>query len=112
MPRQWLTSIICTYGGTVASTVRNGQGPLGLVPPEMHHPDSITHPNVEADYLSRTMIDRHDWQLNPVVFQCFNTLWGPLEVDLFASRVTRQLDRFFSWKPDPLAEAVDAFRQS
>ena len=68
--------------------------------------------NVEADFLSRSVVDRHDWQLNPAVFQKLNTLWGPLEVDLFASRITRQLDRFFSWRPDPLAEAVDAFRQS
>ena len=41
-----------------------------------------------------------------------NSLWGPLQVDLFASRITKQLPRFFSWKPDPLAEAVDAFKQT
>ena len=36
---------------------------------------------------------------------------GPLEVDLFASRLTKQLPRFFSWRPDPEAEATDAFMQ-
>lgn len=36
-------------------------------------------------------------------------MWSSLLVDLFASRVSRQTERFFSWKPDPLAEAVDAF---
>ena len=37
---------------------------------------------------------------------------GPLDVDLFASRLTHQLPKFFSWKPDPEAEAMDAFTQS
>ena len=68
--------------------------------------------NVEADFMSRTVVDRHDWQLSKTVFHQLNALWGPLEVDLFASRVTKQLARFFSWKPDPLAEATDAFKQS
>ena len=30
-----------------------------------------------------------------------NQLWGPLEVDLFASRLTTQLPRFYSLRPDP-----------
>ena len=30
---------------------------------------------------------------------------------LFASRLTHQLPHFFSWRPDPLAEATDAFQQ-
>jgi len=67
--------------------------------------------NVWADYLSRTVTDRHDWQLNPDIFHKVNSMWGPLEVDLFATRITWQLDRFFSWKPDPLSEAIDAFSQ-
>ena len=29
---------------------------------------------------------------------------------VFASRLTFQIPRFFSWRPDPLAEAVDAFQ--
>lgn len=33
---------------------------------------------------------------------------GPLEVDLFASHLSRQLPRFYSWRPDPEAEATDA----
>ena len=32
-------------------------------------------------------------------------------VNLFASRLTTQLQRFFSWRPDPEAEALDAFSQ-
>ena len=36
----------------------------------------------------------------------------PMEVNLFASRLTRQLPRFYSWRPDPEAEATDAFMQN
>ncbi|CAB4020243.1 Transposon Ty3-G Gag-Pol poly, partial [Paramuricea clavata] len=35
--------------------------------------------------------------------------WGPLEIDLFASRLTYQLPQFVSWRPDPLAVHSDAF---
>ena len=68
--------------------------------------------NVGADLLSRSIVDLHEWMLDPMIFQVINSLWGPLQVDLFASRITKQLPRFFSWKPDPLAEAVDAFKQT
>ena len=67
--------------------------------------------NVVADAESRSMMDRADWKLHPRLFQGINQKWGPLEVDLFASRLSTQLPRYFSWKPDPLAEATDAFTQ-
>ena len=67
--------------------------------------------NQVADAESRTTTDRLDWKLALGVFQRINAIWGPLEVDLFASRLSSQLDRFFSWRPDPLAEATDAFLQ-
>ena len=37
---------------------------------------------------------------------------GSCQVDLFASRLTRQLPRYFSWRIDPEAEAVDACKQN
>jgi hypothetical protein len=67
--------------------------------------------NCMADQESRTMTDRSDWKLNTWVFQKIQRKWGPLEVDLFASRVTSQLDRFFSWRLDPEAEGMNAFAQ-
>ena len=67
--------------------------------------------NVMADYLSRHLRDRTDWILDPSVFSCLNNQFGPLQVDLFATRFSRQLLRFFSWRPDPEAEATDAFTQ-
>ena len=67
--------------------------------------------NVIADAESRTMIDRSDWQLNPVIFDKIVDLFGPVEVDLFASRLTAQCPAYFSWRPDPYAVATDAFLQ-
>ena len=63
--------------------------------------------NLAADTESR---DRTDWKLSPAVFNKINQIFGPLEVDLFASRLTYQLPRYFSWRPDPSAEATDAFQ--
>ena len=65
--------------------------------------------NVNADRESRYHLDSSDWKLCPAVFQALQNRWGPLDIDLFASRLTNQLPRFVSWKPDPLSEAVDAF---
>jgi len=67
--------------------------------------------NTIADTESRTLRDRSDWMLCPQTFQTIKETFGPLNVDLFASRLTHQMPRFFSWRPDPLAEAVDAFQQ-
>ena len=51
-----------------------------------------------------------DWNLNPAWFRKIDQLWGPVEVDLFATRITRQCPVFYSWRPDPYA-ATDAFLQ-
>ena len=64
--------------------------------------------NWQANEESRTVKDRCNWMLNWSVFQQINTLMGPLEMDLFASWLTKQLPRFYSWGPDPEAEATDA----
>ena len=68
--------------------------------------------NIIADEESRSVRDRCDWMIHPRVFAHLQQAMGPLEVDMFASRLTHQLPRFFSWRPDPLAEATDAFAQS
>jgi len=68
--------------------------------------------NTVADAESRTMTDRSDWKLNPSIFLKINQLFGPMEVDLFATRLTAQCQCYFSWQPDPSAEATDAFLQS
>jgi len=47
--------------------------------------------NVEADAESRSIQDRTDWKLPPELFLQINQKWGPLQVDLFASRLSTQL---------------------
>ena len=68
--------------------------------------------NVAADEESRVDRDMSDWKLSPAVFSQLNNTWGPFEVDLFATLLTNQLPRFVSWRPDPEAEATDAFTQN
>lgn len=41
--------------------------------------------NIRADRQSRVFLDHHDWKLDPLLFTELNRVWGPLEVDLFAS---------------------------
>ena len=67
--------------------------------------------NIVADTESRTVRGRTDWKLSPEIFSQINQIFMPLEVDLFASKLTQQLPHYFSWRSDPLAEATDAFRQ-
>ena len=67
--------------------------------------------NTIADEKSRTIVDRFNWKLNPNLYQRIDHLFGPIEVDLFASRLTAQCPVYFSWRPDPYATATDAFLQ-
>ena len=69
--------------------------------------------NVEADRLSRTQYKTEtEWQLDPHVFRVLNTTVGPFDIDLFASRLNHQCDKYVSWLPDPIAFAIDAFQIS
>ena len=67
--------------------------------------------NDVADRELRSMKDRSDWKLNRSIFLEINEIYGPLEVDLFVSRLTNQCHHYFSWRPDPFAVATDAFLQ-
>ena len=65
--------------------------------------------NVQADFLSRNFSDCTEWQLKRQIFdrlckQCFLP-----DIDLFASRLNRQLDKFVSWFPEVGAYRNDAF---
>lgn len=73
-----------------------------------HVPGALNH---IADMELRSMKDRSDWMLDQRTFANINKRYGPLEVDLFASRLTNQCPHYFSWRPDPSAEATDAFLQ-
>ncbi|XP_063289994.1 zinc finger protein 724-like [Pelobates fuscus] len=79
----------------------------------------IAHLRAGASYADQVSLDTEtkdelhssDWKLDTEAFSSLSSLWGPFSIDLFASRLNTQLSRFFSWRPDPMAEAVDAFLQ-
>lgn len=65
--------------------------------------------NVRADLASRRRNDRHEWKLDGVIFQELCAVFGTPSIDLFASRLNKQVDLFCSWTPDPEAAFCDAF---
>ena len=65
--------------------------------------------NLEADHESRNFNDRTEWQLNPKIFSIITTKLGNPTIDMFASRLNKQLNRYVSWRPDPGATFVVAF---
>ena len=67
--------------------------------------------NTKADLESRAQKDRSDWKLDHQTFLRINAIYRSLGVDLFASRLTNQCPRYFTWRPDQYAEATDAFLQ-
>lgn len=69
-----------------------------------------TADNVWADGLSRTT-DRADWTLEKRFFTASDNMYGPHEVDRFATLNNAQLPRYNSAALDPGTEAVDALEQ-
>ena len=67
--------------------------------------------NGKADAASRWRGNRSEWKLNAAVFEQLDQLWGPHDVDLFASRTNTQLRTFMSRDPSPDAAEYDALRQ-
>ena len=65
--------------------------------------------NVVADFYSRCPNDNTEWQLNPTVFERLCEVVHPPGIDLFASAINKQTSQYVSWKPDPLAWAINAF---
>ena len=68
--------------------------------------------NKGADQESRKGTESCDWTIHRKMFKRINSRWGPLDVDLFAARHNTQLQRFFSYHLDPLAESVDAMEEN
>ena len=66
----------------------------------------------DPDYESSHYSDNVEWMLNREVVQNIMSLWDKPELDMFASRLSKQLDRYVSWRADPDAESVDAFSMS
>ena len=68
--------------------------------------------NKRSDWESRNHNSSSEWRLNPAVFTQLQKLMGPMDVDLFASRVKFQLSQYVSWRPDPGAWKTNALHLS
>lgn len=62
-----------------------------------------------SDHGSRHFNDSVEWKLNSSVFKKLTELWGVPQIDMFASRCSKQVARYVSWKPDYEADFIDAF---
>ena len=69
--------------------------------------------NQTADCESRILatISTNSWRLNPQIFTLIDLQWVPLEMDLFADRLSAPTEKYMSWpwKPDPFAVGTDTF---
>ena len=62
-----------------------------------------------ADGLSRHFKDHLEWELKQDVFEKICEHCEYPNIDLFASRLNKKVQIFFSWKPEPEASFIDAF---
>ena len=65
--------------------------------------------NVLADRASRIFDENTEWSLKVKGFETISKVFGPFEIDLFASRLNAKTPVYVAWKPDPKAKSVDAF---
>ena len=65
--------------------------------------------NIKEDKFSRKFNNNTEWQLNPKIFIEITNKFGYSEIDLFATRITAQLQNYVSWSCEPEVKAVDAF---
>ena len=65
--------------------------------------------NKVADECSRVFNESIEWMLNPSIFSVIVDTWYCPDIDLFATRLNKQIERYISWRPDPFAEKIDAF---
>ena len=65
--------------------------------------------NVRADFLSRHFSDSTEWGLKRQIFERICKQYFLPDIDLFASRLNKQINTFVSWFPEPGAYKNDAF---
>ncbi|XP_011866158.1 PREDICTED: uncharacterized protein LOC105561098 [Vollenhovia emeryi] len=68
--------------------------------------------NVIADSESRMPSVDTEWSLSPQAFNRVEEMFGPFEIDLFASLINTKNEIYVSWFPDPGSWAIDAFTLS
>lgn len=71
-----------------------------------------TKENIEADFLSRVTSTETEYELNQEAFTQIIHQLGKPHIDLFASKLNKKCDKYFSWGPDPDSLLVDAFTTS
>ncbi|XP_060547192.1 uncharacterized protein LOC117673540 [Pantherophis guttatus] len=64
--------------------------------------------NIQADALSRNLMDHREWSIPPDLFLEISARFGTPLVDLFASSANHQVPRYFSRYPEPRAETLSA----
>ena len=87
---------------------------MDVVPRERYSLDnSVSSREGECPNIHRVKSDEGSLQLDAesIDFLMVLDYFSWVEVDLFSTRLTFQLPRFFSWRPDPLAETTNAFLQ-
>ena len=65
--------------------------------------------NFIADFDSRVISAETEWSLADDAFKKIEDVFGPCDIDLFATNINTKCENFISWFPDPFASAVDAF---
>ena len=68
--------------------------------------------NSTADAESRAVENTDaEWMISKPIFEAICDHFGQPKIDLFASRLNKQLATYYAWRPDPEAAAIDAFMQ-
>ena len=62
--------------------------------------------NIEANKQSRVLGDATEWKLNPALFHKIVEKFGKPDIDLFATRINKQLDRYVA-----MVRGNDRYRQ-
>ena len=65
--------------------------------------------NTTADKASREKGLETEWSLDNKIIDIINELYGPFQVDLFASRINHKIHKYVSWKKDAEAWKINAF---
>ena len=65
--------------------------------------------NILADLASRKFQDSAEWMLEPKIFDYVIRQFGRPEINMFASRLAKQIPVYASWLPDPESSFIDAF---
>lgn len=65
--------------------------------------------NCQADFSSRNFSDSTEWMLKKEIFKRICDQFFVPDIDLFASRLNYQVEKFVSWFPEPGCYKSDAF---